>query len=423
MTLNVSSRNQTQLGSEFIREAEAKLGRVTHKKNELDAPFLFRGTAIITSRPLNKTFIVSTTTMVAAAAAICDAVLPSSLKLAQLQRVAFLCGLATSGTKADIRKLITDAAANASSTPAHPKASRRAGIGTDNRRILSVDLGLRNLAYSLLVPAPTPLNHPGIGKLTGISPPPVHLHVWTRKSLVKASSPADEGKEKQKLDAFSPTAMAVTAVHLVRQTLLPLNPTHVLIERQRFRTGGAAPVQEWTLRVNTLEAMMHATFRTLRECGHWDGEVVSVAPSRVGPFWLDGRSSSDADNESGLAEEEGGVTVEKEMRSRKRGQKAKLNMKKEKIDILGNWLEEGNVVLPQNRNVEAMIQTYFERWRRTPRARKLTTRIGSEGGEDEVVTKIDDLADSLLQGLAWVKWEENKANLKSQERIIRLLGP
>lgn len=348
----------------------------------------------------------------AAAATIYDTIVPSSLKLVQLQRVAFLCGLAQSGTKTDIRQRIFDAA-NVSSAPVIKKASRKGSTGTDNRRILSIDLGLRNLAYSLMTPAPTPANQSGIGELAGISPSPVHLHVWARKVLVEA-----EDEAQRKADAFSPAAMSVTAVHLVRQTLLPLNPTHVLIERQRFRTGGAAPVQEWTLRVNTLEAMMHATFRTLKECGFWDGEVVSVAPSRVGPFWLDGNSSSSGTKSKSKQKEGKEETAEGEGKSKKRGQTAKLNMKKEKIDILGNWLEKGNIVLPQNERVQAMLQTFSQHRRRKPGMRRLVARNGGEEDEEEVIKKIDDLADSLLQGVAWIKWEENKAKLKSREGII-----
>ena len=78
---------------------------------------------------------------------------------------------------------------------------------------------------------------------------------------------AESGTEP---DPFSPASLARVTTALVRDALLPLRPTHVLIERQRFRSAGHAAVQEWTLRVNTLEAMLHAALRTVREYGLWD---------------------------------------------------------------------------------------------------------------------------------------------------------
>lgn len=369
----------------------------------------------------------------AAAAAIRDTVLPPSLKLAELQRVALLCGLATSGTKADIRERIAQVAAN---------VPGGGGVPWRDRRILSIDLGLRNLGYGLLTPAPEP-RRKKLQDPSPLAPPRVQLHAWMRTDLVAppaspspaaAADPAlskrEKLKEKQKQsEAFSPAALSETAVRLVRHTLLPLKPTHVLIERQRFRSGNAAPVLEWTLRVNTLEAMIYAAFRTLRECGQWEGEVVSVPPLRVGPFWMAGagggggsggtKKAEAADTDLDLEELEGETET---TRRRKSSRQAKLNMKKEKIDILGNWLSEGAVISPQTKSVEAMIQTYFEHWRRKPGARKTKTRINELGIEEEAIKKIDDLADSLLQGMAWIRWEENKESLKSSESVMKLLS-
>ena len=370
----------------------------------------------------------------AAAAAIRDTVLPPSLKLAELQRVALLCGLATSGTKADIRERIADVTADTADATG-------AGVPWRDRRILSIDLGLRNLGYGLLTPAPEPRRKKPQDP-SPLAPPRVKLHAWTRTDLVAPPAPpspaaaADPGlskreklKEKQRQsEAFSPAALSATAVRLVRNTLLPLRPTHVLIERQRFRSGNAAPVLEWTLRVNTLEAMIHAAFRTLRECGHWEGEVVSVPPLRVGPFWLAGsdrgggdtKKAEAADTDLDLEELEGETKAAKSKRASSR--QAKLNMKKEKIDILGNWLSGGVLVSPQNKGVEAMIQTYFEHWTRKPGARRKKTQINGLGIEEEAIKKIDDLADSLLQGMAWIRWEENKECLKSSESVMKLLS-
>ncbi|RYP69675.1 hypothetical protein DL771_005954 [Monosporascus sp. 5C6A] len=361
----------------------------------------------------------------AVAAAVRDAVVPSSLKLAQLKRVAFLCGLTTSGTKKDIAERISDAAESAAPVR---QASRTTG---DCPRILSVDLGLRNLAYSLLTPAgvTNSVSRPGItASQRASAPPQVHLHAWRRHDLVSASPSARKND-----DAFSPAALSATAVRFVWQTLLPLDPTYVLFERQRFRTHGAAPVQEWTLRVNMLEAMMHAVFRTLKECGHWGGEVVSVPPSRVGPFWLgsEGGNAEVVAREPAVAEPT--LSVDDDLdactpkekavgSSRSRRQKANLNMKKEKMDIMGNWLEERDIILPHGKSVETMIEIYFQHWKRKPGSRKPSVKESNEVGEDGVIKKVDDLADSLLQGMAWIKWEENKSVLRSKGGKLEELG-
>lgn len=350
-------------------------------------------------------------------------VLPASLKLTELKRLALLCGLPNSGTKADLTERIGHAAAN--------MGVHRGGVRASDRRILSIDLGLRNLGYGLMTPASKPKST--AQEADPHAPPPINLHAWTRTDLVTplSSTPASEMTEEEKLkekqkqgEAFTPAALSKVAVKLVQHTLLPLNPTHVLIERQRFRSGNAAPVQEWTLRVNTLEAMIYAAFRTLRECGLWEGQIVPVPPKRVGPFWLDGAvgislgkvevaESDDFDDDDDEAAEQA---------SKKRAARlAKLNMKKEKIAILGHWLEDGDVVFPQNQSVESIVETYLDHWKRAPGTRKKTTKRDGLSGDEEAIKKIDDLADCVLQGMAWMKWEENREFLKSSASVKKLL--
>jgi cruciform cutting endonuclease 1 len=143
---------------------------------------------------------------------------------------------------------------------------------------------------------------------------------------------------------------------------------------------GSKHVLEWTVRVNMLEAVIYGVLCALKEEGVWDGELLGIAPGKVGPFWVgDG--------------EEGG-----DWKKERTGKKKNKGMK---IDVVRGWLEEGQMVGLGNEEVEATAKQYIDKWERSPGARKLKTK-----GEE--VGKLDDLADCLLQGVAWIHWQENK---------------
>lgn len=129
-----------------------------------------------------------------------------------------------------------------------------------------------------------------------------------------------------------------------------------------------------------LEAVIYGILRALKEEEIWDGEVLAIAPGKVGPFWI----------EDG---EEGGKW--------KKERTAKKKNKGLKIDLVRGWLEEGNKLDLGNEEVREMASRYMDKWDRIPGRRKLEAR-GEEMG------KLDDLADCLLQGMAWIQWQENK---------------
>ncbi|KAL9016391.1 MAG: hypothetical protein Q9185_006262 [Variospora sp. 1 TL-2023] len=131
------------------------------------------------------------------------------------------------------------------------------------------------------------------------------------------------------------------------------------IHEARFRSMGGSSVQEWTLRVNMFEAMLYAVLQTLRATGQWRGEVLPVEPSKVARFWV------------------GGVE------GKGKGEKTK----KRKMAVARELVGGGESVRVK-KGEEGV--------------REVMTAGKGRGG------KFDDLADSLLQGLAWVRWEENK---------------
>jgi cruciform cutting endonuclease 1 len=198
-------------------------------------------------------------------------------------------------------------------------------------------------------------------------------------------------------EAFDPSTLSQTAYTLLRTKLLPARPTHILIERQRFRSMGSKHILEWTVRVNMFESMIYAVLCTLKGEGLWDGNVRSVLPGKVGPFWVGEKEEVNNEGESAGKEGKGRKKVRKSA-------SAKIRNKGAKIDLVRSWLESGDVVQLGNDEVKEMARRYVEKWDRVPGGRKSV--IKAEG--EEKMGKLDDLADCLLQGMAWVEWEENK---------------
>ncbi|KAI8630981.1 mitochondrial resolvase Ydc2 [Xylariaceae sp. FL1651] len=365
-------------------------------------------------------------------------VIPRTLRVERLKRLAFLCGLPLGGRKEElIARLIA-----ASDLPS-PSKSRLGPV------VLSIDLGIRNLAFSLLTPASqTPAAKQQKRKSTR-SPPPstteplaVKLHAWQRLSLLDAAASAgarsgDDDDADLSLGAFTPAALAKTANAFLQETVLQFKPlpTHILIERQRWRSGGAPAIQEWTVRVNTLEAMLHASLRTLQDVGVWRGEVVSVRPERVGQLFLEadrldavqtkGSKELEEDETDEVKDIKGERDSSKKPRMKQTGsRKTGAETKKLKIDLLGRWLGQRDLVVqPGNPEVGRMLDAYRDTLKGTKRSKsKLIAEEAEIGGEPlKLGKKLDDLTDSLLQGIAWLRWQENTALLRRHRGLEQLL--
>ncbi|KAI6251430.1 Cruciform cutting endonuclease 1, mitochondrial [Erysiphe necator] len=282
------------------------------------------------------------------------------LKQTQLKLIAFKCGLNTSGTKPNLQARISRELNCISLAQA------------DSYRVLSIDMGIRNLAYCTLD--------------VKLDCPPPRIHAWKNLSVfmtpVNLSLRDTEEQPLQEKEAFDPETMSATAYTLLREKLLLDQPTHVIIERQRFRSMGARHIFEWTIRVNMFEAILYGILCTLKAEGMWKGTVIPVAPLRVGPFWL-GR-----DDEKGNFKNTGSRN------------------KRRKIDLVKSWLENDSPIV-QFGNKEALdvagrfLKNSSSRFKK-PSDEDYTGDISSRFG------KLDDLTDALLQGLAWIQWEKNK---------------
>jgi cruciform cutting endonuclease 1 len=292
--------------------------------------------------------------------------LPTTLKLSQLKLLAFKCGISTSGTKPILRSHLQD---EITLTPRQRPTPLR---------ILSIDMGIRNLAYCILdVPESSPSKLPSI-------------RAWHRLAVSTTPEVREvklgEGVEMAPVkEVFNPATLSAAAYTLLKKKLLLEEPTHILIERQRFRSMGSRNILEWTVRVNMFESILYAVLCTLKGEGVWSGEVQAIAPGKVGPFWL--------------GEETDGVGSKKVRTSKS----VKIRNKGAKIDLVRGWLEGGEMVGLGNEIVEGMARRYREKWNRSPGGRKK-----GEGDGEKKMGKLDDLADCLLQGMAWIQWEENK---------------
>ncbi|KAF3903803.1 hypothetical protein AA313_de0203622 [Arthrobotrys entomopaga] len=243
-------------------------------------------------------------------------------------------------------------------------------------RILSLDLGIKNIAFCLLKISREHLT-------TECKSKPEIL-TWKRFSLLDISNSTflDKTSDLQKATSlggmdFSAHSLAPFATSLARQLTAIHKPTIIAIEKQRFRTMGSAAVQEWTIRVNTLEAMLHATLRLLLEEGVWkEGSTCSICPQRMTRFWLD----------------RNGISQESRI-----GKATKLL----KVDLVRTWLQkEQTVAYDECNDIVTEAVSLFTETQKHPKS--------------DTTEKIDDLADCLLQGVGLIEWEKNRQILQDE---------
>lgn len=320
----------------------------------------------------------------------------TTCKLSQLKTIATATGIHNSGTKPVLTSRLLAELPHSKLAPNNdnPKNGGSKKTEPKNRRsIISIDMGIRNLAYCRLVLPSSPTAKPTLTHWTRIA--------ISRKQASSTPAPAPAAPE-----AFDPQTYAAHAYALVTRALLPLQPSQILIERQRFRSMGGSSVQEWTLRVNMFEAMLYAVLKTVGEQGVWAGRVDPVAPAKVANFWV-GEG----------AEEEGGKGVDGTGKKKKRGGAKKgAETKSVKIGLVAQWLRDGNVIALQGQ-AQDMAKAYMAK---NEGGRKVmikstpvllthdNTAVPDEKKSEEELGKLDDLADCLLQGMAWWTWEGNR---------------
>lgn len=288
------------------------------------------------------------------------------LKGGQLKFLATRVGTNSSGTKAqitrDIRaKIVSDYREWKHTSARDDLQAKAQQINT----IISVDMGVKNLAYCQLVPASA---FPE-GKAT--------LTHWQRLNIFEQEDDGDRPSldfknASQPKITYNPGPFALAA-HRIASTLVQLDPaSSIHIERQRFRSMGASSVLEWTIKVNVLEGMLYASLATLKETSQWTGSAHGPRPERVSAFWLNRYSCGDI---------EGG----------KQSKDMKMQKKKGLMGVVQRWLQK-----------EELHTAGQGEWTAARYVANFGLRKRQQGFE-----KLDDLADCLAQGMAVLQWREN----------------
>ncbi|KAL4785720.1 mitochondrial resolvase Ydc2 [Aspergillus varians] len=221
------------------------------------------------------------------------------------------------------------------------------------------------------------------------------------KKAQALSKGKDKDKDKQKIP-FSLPIYATHAHSVITALLARYNPTHVLIERQRFRSGGGSAVQEWSLRVGVFEGMLWAVLHSLQQQQQKQTgsspSVIAIEPARVGRFLALHSSISSS----------GSTGVQTKTSSREG--------KKLKIDLVGSWLENEAFLIHDSGGVQEWMDGYMAKWKKSSKLNsKSKSKSKSEDGGAVVadIGKLDDLADCLVQGVTWLEWERMK------RRVVR----
>lgn len=350
------------------------------------------------------------------------------LKATQLKHLALLMGLASTGTKGELAPLI------------HSRLLAPSPLGNGDR-VVSIDMGIRNLGICVLEKARLAAADNSETSSSGRADSPVRVVDWKRMDVLKRldlnlhDEPTDDATDMETKSSsirskvnpalFSPLRLSPLAVQLATEIVHQYHPQHILIERQRFRSGGASAVQEWTLRVNLLEGMLWAIFALLRSQDAEGGSFSStyeVSPARVASFWcarpagFQTRVPKDLFADEGVSETTAAVqrTTVKERRRKVE--------KKEKVALVRSWLSgddlksETSVSLELSKEAREVADAFLPNSGR----RKVKSGSMSNGARTNAgIGKLDDLADCLSQGVAWLRWMENEQHIRHilQEEI------
>ncbi|KAJ4400484.1 hypothetical protein N0V91_008636 [Didymella pomorum] len=381
----------------------------------------------------------------------------------KLQALLTRIGSASSGTKSTLaERFQRDVRSIYDFHPQSPKTAAQLAECGRRLRVVSIDMGIKNLAFcdaKVAYPSSTSAAKDSLDAS-------MHILRWKTLNLVEGSKPTSHALDGRAAsrnieedwtaaerddNQFSPSVLSGTAYKFIAEEVLSADPDVVLIEKQRWRSGGGSAVQQWTLRVNTLEAMLWAVLETVKRTHQYrsgskkafvsaEFDVRAVDPKRVGQYWLGqhARALSERDEEA-LAHDVSALSVgidepddvgEADSKAAKKPSRSKAE-KSAKIAILRSWLAEHamssvpstptrmpRIAFSIDPSAEATRQALLPKAKAPRKSKGSKTSRASDADiqlADELpaaeIKKLDDVTDCFLQAAAWVAWDLNKLQL------------
>lgn len=277
------------------------------------------------------------------------------------------------------------------------------------------------------------------------------VSTWNTRDISEFSASPGATQEDIPWDLRNDSLLEVAYNFVSRELLgdhVPEKPHVVLLERQRHRSQGSPSVLEWVFRVNMFESILAGTVYTYKQrsideqTGSRDHntDLFRVDPRMVADYFIRGKRAKGKKFDI-KAEKIGVVGQWLEAESRdmaefeemvKKAAAEKPEPKKKKTSKKKKAEEEAEVSEDKSRETENIPVQPVERkfiprdLKNIPGFSPLTPQLQSLASHLEVMSSIlakkrynsvkskkaDDVADSLLQALAWYNWQYNREHLR-----------
>ncbi|KAG0032886.1 hypothetical protein BGZ82_006345 [Podila clonocystis] len=298
------------------------------------------------------------------------------------------------------------------------------------RSIVSIDVGIRNLAWVELSSRGEILRW-SVDDLLGVdgtseadgSTDLGHVQDSLGEAPSKTTNASTHEmtttkKAKRSKKALSPQydpRLVALRLNEIMQTIVDSERIGgVIVERQRFRTGGMHSVLDATFKCGVVEGMIH-TWLALWEKGrvsgsldkkHKDVVIESISPRAVGTWWSIGsvsRSGSVSSEESTDSASEVD-TLDAGGMSKKPKSPKYATKKKQSRMIVDGWLHK---LEDKDSKMGTRDNSHPLRVSCSPTIREWYRRE----------KKRDDLSDCLLQAVAWYEWREHAMTEALQRHV------